>query len=362
MNDSDLAVSCVTLGDPRRLSGGYLYHLRMAEMAASHGTRWSFVSVPDRPFVLSVAAGGRVLAAAAAQRPDVILLDSIAAAMVAPWLARRPPPAPLVAILHQPPGGIDHGRLRTRLQAMLDRMAYRHVRQVLVASEALAEESVRAGVDPDRMLVVVPGRDVAPAPAGPPQDLRGGRRAALLCVGNWIPRKGILELLAAVERLPADAATLHLVGDDHADARYRQAVLEHLARPGLADRVVVHGPVTRDQVAALYQAADVFVLPSTREPYGTVVGEAMATGLPVVGWDAGNLPNLARHGEEGLAVPTGDVSALAAALWQLIDDEERRVRMADAAGRRAASFPTWEDSAALLFGTLRAVASAGVPA
>jgi glycosyltransferase involved in cell wall biosynthesis len=158
--------------------------------------------------------------------------------------------------------------------------------------------------------------------------------------------------------LPDGAATLHLVGDDRADARYRRAVLERLPRAGLHGRVVVHGPVSREQVAAFYQAADVFVLPSTVEPYGTVLGEAMAAGLPVVGWDAGNLPNLARHGEEGLALPTGDVPALAAALGELIDDEDRRRRMADAARRRAMSFPTWEDSAALLFGALRDAAAA----
>ena len=43
-----------------------------------------------------------------------------------------------------------------------------------------------------------------------------------------------------------------------------------LARPDLAGRVVVHGPLAAEQVAALYRAADVFVLPSLREPYGTV--------------------------------------------------------------------------------------------
>ena len=73
-----------------------------------------------------------------------------------------------------------------------------------------------------------------------------------------------------------------------------------LSRPDLAGRVVVHGPLAAERVAALYRAADVFVLPSLREPYGTVWGEAMAVGLPVVGWRAGNLPHLAEHGREGL--------------------------------------------------------------
>jgi glycosyltransferase involved in cell wall biosynthesis len=156
---------------------------------------------------------------------------------------------------------------------------------------------------------------------------------------------------------------LHLVGDDRADPRYRRAVLERLARRGLTGRVVVHGPVSREQVAGLYQAADVFVLASTKEPYGTVYGEAMAAGLPVVGWQAGNLPNLARHGKEGLAVPPGDVPALAAALQRLSEDEGVRLRMADAAKRRAESFPTWEDSAAALFAALReAAAGTSVPA
>jgi glycosyltransferase involved in cell wall biosynthesis len=358
VNDPDLAVSCITLGDPKRLTGGYLYHLRMAEMASSHQARWAFASFPDGSLVGSAAAGRRVLATVTAQRPDVILLDSIAAAQIAPWLAVRATPAPLVAILHQPPGGIDHGPLRARLQARLDLIAYRHTARIIVASAALADEAAHTGLPRDRLLVVAPGRDVA-ASAGTaaPPDLRAGRRTALLCIANWIPRKGILELLAAVQGLPADAATLHLVGDDGADEHYRRAVVAALARPELAGRVVVHGPVTRDQVAVLYRAADVFVLASTKEPYGTVYGEAMACGLPVVGWDAGNLPNLARHGEEGLAVPPGDVPGLADALLRLIDDERLRTRMARAAARRAASFPTWDDSAGLLFATLRDVAN-----
>jgi glycosyltransferase involved in cell wall biosynthesis len=331
----------------------------MAEMAPSHGVRWSFASFPERPFARSAVAGRRVLATVAAQHPDVILLDSIAATHIAPWLAVRPAPTPIVAILHQPPGGIDHGPLWTRLQARLDLLAYRHVRRIIAASAALADVAVSAGLDADRMLVVAPGTDVAAsngAAGCAPVDLREGRRAALLCVANWIPRKGIVALLDAVQRLPADAATLHLVGDDRADPRYRRVVQERLARPGLADRVRVHGPVSREQVAAFYQAADAFVLASTTEPYGTVYGEAMAAGLPVVGWEAGNLPNLARHGEEGLTVPVGDVAGLASALMRLIDDEGLRACMAEAAKRRAESFPKWRDSAAALFATLREAA------
>src|SRR5690606_25726732 len=194
--------------------------------------------------------------------------------------------------------------------------------------------------------VVRPGRDVAPAPGGPPEDLRRGRRVALLCVGNWVERKGTLDLLEALALLPPDAATLHLVGRTDVDPRYAARVERRIARGDLAGRVVVHGPVARERVAQLYRSADVFVLPSYREPYGTVYGEAMAAGLPVVGWRAGNLPNLARDGRKGLIVEPGDRAALAAALGRLAGDPELRRRPGRAAAERAAALPTWDETTA----------------
>jgi glycosyltransferase involved in cell wall biosynthesis len=353
----ELMVSLVTLGDPGTLTGGYLYHRRIAALAPRFGARVRFVSVPAAPFPLPVAAGSRVLRRALRPRPDVLLLDSIAAGYLGPWLLLlRRPAVPVTAILHQPPGGIDAGPLRTAVQAVLDRWAYRAADPLLAASAALAEDLAAAGLPPDRLRVVPPGRDVASAPGPSPGDLRHGRRAALLSVGNWVARKGLLDLLEAVRRLPDGAVTLHLVGDPDADPRYAVRVRDRLADPGLAGRVVVHGPLPVDGVAALYAAADVFALASLREPYGTVIGEAMAAGLPVVGYAAGNLPHLARDDEEGLVVPPGDVAALTTALFRLAEDEGLRTRLGAAAARRAAGFPTWEDSAARLFAELRAAA------
>ncbi|HKE99182.1 MAG TPA: glycosyltransferase family 4 protein [Actinomycetes bacterium] len=340
----------------------------MAELAPAHGARVGFVSLPDRPFPLPALAGPATLRRAArgaagqgGPQPAVLVLDSIAAACLGPWLAARRPQVPLVGSLHQPPGGIDHGPARQALQARLDRLAWRRARLLLAASQALAERLVAEGFPAGRVRVLPPGRDVAAAPASPPPDLRAGRRAGLLCVAGWVARKGILPLLEATARLPGDLATLHLAGDDRAETRYAARVRARLARPDLAGRVVVHGPLARERVAALYQAADVFVLPSFREPYGTVWGEAMAAGLPVVGWRAGNLPHLAEHGREGLLVPPGDVGALAAALTRLARDPPLRLRMGVAARARAATRPTWDQTAARFFAALREAAHSGPP-
>jgi glycosyltransferase involved in cell wall biosynthesis len=112
-------------------------------------------------------------------------------------------------------------------------------------------------------------------------------------------------------------------------------------------------------VAALYAAADLFVLPSITEPYGTVYDEAMGAGLPVVGWRSGNLPHLAEHEREGLLAPPGDVDALAAALERLAGDEALRRRLDEAARHRAQTGPTWEQSAALFFAAIRSTVAAG---
>jgi glycosyltransferase involved in cell wall biosynthesis len=362
VNDSHLVLPLLTLGDPQRLTGGYLYHLRMAEAAARHGAKIVFLSFPERPFPTAALRAPGTFRQARALRADAILLDSIAAAFAAPWLALRTPRTPVVAILHQPPGGIDHGAWRMRVQARLDRLAYRRTLQFIVASDMLADEVAAHGVSRELIRVVPPGRDIAPPPPGPRPDLRRGRGASVLCVANLVDRKGILELLEAFAPVTLDAATLHLVGDDQADPAYAARVRRRLTDPRLASRVVLHGPLMHGEVADFYTAADVFVLPAFREPYGTVWGEAMAFGLPVVGWRAGNLPHLADDGREGLLVPPGDIGALTRALLTLVTNQSLRRRLGRAARLRALSRPTWEQSATEFFAAIKRTLGSVAPA
>jgi glycosyltransferase involved in cell wall biosynthesis len=112
---------------------------------------------------------------------------------------------------------------------------------------------------------------------------------------------------------------------------------------------VVHGVIPAAAVARMYRSVDAFVLPSFEEPYGTVWGEAMAAGLPVVGWHAGNLPFLADQEREGLLAPVGDVPALSRALERMALEPQLRRAMGRAAHERAASRPTWDDTADLFF-------------
>ena len=358
-------VTLLTVGDPSRVTGGYLFHRRLAERAPDYGAEMRFVSIPDLPLPWATAAGPAWLLARGTRSADVLVLDSIAASAAALWLGRVR--APIVGMLHQPPGGIDAPYVQRRFQTPFDRRAYRACKVLMVASDWLAVELVAAGVPADRLRVVPPGKDLDAATRGQPGDddiggmdrasLRRGRLMAAVCVANWLPRKGIVELLEAVAGLPDDVVTLHLVGDTATRGGYAGRVHGRIEHADLRDRVVVHGLIHPAAVHQMYRTVDAFVLPSFEEPYGTVWGEALAAGLPVVGWQAGNLPFLADHGRDGVLVPVGDVLALGSAIEWLARDPALRERLGRAAHVRAAARPTWDETAARFFAIIHEVLS-----
>jgi glycosyltransferase involved in cell wall biosynthesis len=339
-----LEIILVTRGSPSQMTGGHLYHRRMAEAASARGATIEFVSATGLRNPLRAAC-------------DVVLVDSLAAWAVAPWvLTGLNRPGPVAAILHQAPGGVGQGAVRTRLQRPLDQALYRRCDLLIAASAALGRQLVDDyGHSSERVCVVEPGCDL-PTDGQPAGDLRRGRRIALLCVGNWLPNKGVLELLAAVAALPEGHLTLHLAGRADVDLRYAARVQARLREPDLDSRVVVHGALSRQDVGQLFRGADAFVLPSYAETYGTVFAEALAAGLPTVGWRSGNLPNLIEDGRQGCLVEPGDIVGLSAALGRLATDDEWRLVVAEAARRRGDELPTWTDTADAFFGALSRLA------
>jgi glycosyltransferase involved in cell wall biosynthesis len=327
----------------------------MVEAAPVHGFEVRVVSLPGSSPRLPLATR-KALGAAASAGAGAVLLDSIVAASTAPWLQLGWRALPLLGIVHQPAGGFERGRLARLILRRLDLAAYRRAARLIVTGEPVAELLCRQGIPAGRLQVVHPGTD-HPGRSRPVTDLRRGGRSALLCVANWHRRKGLVAVLEAVGGLPAGYATLHLVGDQEVDRSHSRELWRLLRRPALAERVVVHGVLPPDRVAQMYAAADLFLLPSTDEPYGIVYAEALAAGLPVVGWRSGNLPRLIESGVEGILVEPADVDALRSAVGRLIEDGELRRSMAEGARERATRLPSWEASAAAFFSAISDVLS-----
>jgi glycosyltransferase involved in cell wall biosynthesis len=88
-----------------------------------------------------------------------------------------------------------------------------------------------------------------------------------------------------------------------------------------------------EEAAAVYAAADVFLMPSKAEAFGLMAVEAMSCGTPVIVADGTSLPEVVHAPHVGVSVPEGDAAALGAALGALLEDPDAR-RRRGAAGRR----------------------------
>jgi UDP-GlcNAc:undecaprenyl-phosphate GlcNAc-1-phosphate transferase len=149
----------------------------------------------------------------------------------------------------------------------------------------------------------------------------------VLFAGRLIQVKGVDVLLRAFAELRKrlGEASLAIVGDGPEKSR-----LEGLARElGVADGVHFIPFQQRDALVELYACVDVFCLPSRHEPWGVVVNEAAACGLPLVVSDrVGAAPDLVKEGRNGRVVPAEDASALAEALLEMLKPSADRDEMA----------------------------------
>lgn len=139
----------------------------------------------------------------------------------------------------------------------------------------------------------------------------------------------VIQIFDQIQRVLA--AKLVLVGEGPELNHARQLV----ADLGLESKVEFLGK--QDEVAELFAAADLFLLPSEKESFGLVALEAMAAGVPVVGSMAGGIPEVVVHGETGYLAPIGAVEEMAAYALQLLQDPKHYRRFATAARNRAAS-------------------------
>jgi glycosyltransferase involved in cell wall biosynthesis len=147
-------------------------------------------------------------------------------------------------------------------------------------------------------------------------------------VGNFTPKKDHRTLLEATARAASQYGGLRLVlvGSGPLERELRDTTRSL----GITDRVAFAG--SRDDVAELLPAFDVFALSSRNEGLPISLLEAMAAGVPCVATSVGGVPEVVTDGDEGLLVPPQDAAGLAKALSRLLGAPEFR----DAAGARAA--------------------------
>jgi glycosyltransferase involved in cell wall biosynthesis len=174
----------------------------------------------------------------------------------------------------------------------------------------------------------------------------------LLYVASVTPRKGLDVLVTALARVADLPWVCVCAGPLDRDRRYADRVRRQLTALRLADRMQLVGPRTDAEVAGLYARSDLLLLPSRAEPYGMVVTEALARGIPVLASAVDGVPQAlgrAPGGDlPGGLVPPGDPGALATALREWFVEPGQRARLRAAARGRRTSLRGWEETTAVL--------------
>lgn len=210
-----------------------------------------------------------------------------------------------------------------------------------VVAKCQGEAEMIRAVDRCPHITLVPnGVDLAAFQPAPPIPDKGPLR--LLCVARLIERKGQHHLIDAVRRLADEGVevVLELVGTGDAHAANQQQAHDL----GIGERVRFAGYIPREEIAAHYAAAHVFVLPSYNEGMSVATLEAMAAGLPVVVTRTGGSDDLVAEGENGFVFEWADVEALVGHLRRLAADRALARRLAAASRQRAARF-SWDAAA-----------------
>lgn len=273
-------------------------------------------------------------------RYDAVVVQGYA--QVSDWIAFASVAATDIRLLLRgetaAPSAADEGSRRWRLKRTVLGPVIRRADACLAIGERNAAFYRRMGARADQLVMAPYSVDNEHFSRGGSEGRRG-RSAQLEALGldpqvpavlfaaKLIPRKRVLDLVAAMDRLDG-AATLTIIGDGE-----QRDVVASLARHRPWMRAV--GFVNQGELARWYGTADIVVLPSDHETWGLTVNEAMAAGaVPVVSDAIGCAPDLVAGGA-GRVFPVGDVLALAGSIEELLDPPARALARAESLDRIA---------------------------
>ncbi|HST48953.1 glycosyltransferase family 4 protein [Jatrophihabitans sp.] len=333
------------IDDPAEPSGGNCYDRQVCDGLAALG--WTVVEHPvPGPWPQPDRAARARLAELLGGLPNgsVVLLDGLVGCTVPDVLLPHAERLRLVLLLHMPIGDPAERAVLPAAAAVVTTSGWTR-RRVLE----------RYRLDPATVHVAEPGVTAAGLAPGTATG------AELLCVATVSAVKGhdlLVDALALLDELPVRCTC---VGSLTRDPDFVAGLRHRIRDRGLDDRVCLAGPRTGADLDACYAAADVLVLASRSEPYGMVITEALARGLPVIAPDVGGVAEALGAGPDGsrpgLLVAPERPAALADALGSWLGDAGLRDRLRATARQRRGSLAGWAQTADRLAGVLTRVAA-----
>ena len=202
---------------------------------------------------------------------------------------------------------------------------------IVVASSFASRSFIEMNIPPQRVYTIPLGVELgsfSPVSA-PPADC-----FEVLFVGGVSLRKGIPYLLQAFSGLRCARKRLRIVG---AMGREIAAILSRLP---MADVEIV-GALPRHSLPHIMGSSHVLVLPSIEDGFGMVIGQALASGCPVIATENTGAPDIIKDSVEGFIVPIRDSKALCDCMQKLADDPSLQLKMRNAGLLRVAEIGGW---------------------
>lgn len=223
----------------------------------------------------------------------------------------------------------------------------KRVAKTTVLNSRIREAFIDNDVDPESLSVVPNGVNVEQYQNVETNDIQrvletyrlDSNRPLVLFVGTLLPRKGVVDLVKAVGCLNDHDFQVLLAGETGVDEAYTREVKSMIKEKDLTDVIQIPGFVPDQDLPALYNLADVFVLPSHEEGFGMTVIEALAAGTPVIATNVGGIPEVIENGY-GSIISVNDIDRMAAEIaeWLNCDDPELASQCRD----RAKQY-SWEE-------------------
>jgi glycosyltransferase involved in cell wall biosynthesis len=218
-------------------------------------------------------------------------------------------------------------------------------RRLIAVSQATLEAHVARGMDRDRVVVIRNGVDLTQFQPRPRRgwlrrELHVDESAMLIAtIGQIGLRKGQDVLAMAAPEIIDRVSTAHflMIGERTStkleSVQFEQSIHQSFADTGLSRHLHLLG--YRDDVSRLLSEVDLIVHPANQEPFGRVLLEAAASGVPVVATRVGGTEEIVVDGVTGILVPPRNPAELAKAVIHLLNDPLRRQTMSDAANAHA---------------------------
>ena len=326
-------------GDINTLAGRYIYTKNICDGLRNKNHKVFIHSAPnDFPFPSDKSIERCEFMLGALPDNEPVIIDNLIFSTI-PHILKKYSKKILVPLMHLPLSkSPDLTVYQKEMITHMEQGAYVFARIFIVSNNFTRRILEQSGIEKSKIKTILPGvhqyqvrKDFPDKPSN------------LVCIANYNRNKGLIHLVKALNALKDKPWKLDCYGIKDLEPKYFSEVALLVKRRGLNEKVMLHGPVSRDDLSEILLKADLFILPSDFESYGMSLMEALMHGIPVVASTGGIITEVVPK-TMGKFFKPGDVYGLQSIIDELLDNEELYKALCNQASTYSSQAISWEKS------------------